>query len=185
MISIIRLRITRSVCNFFFYFAFKVVVQNTYRSTLVGCKEREFESTQTRPVGAGTGTQCARDKPVHLSPITVTNALPGTVQMSTTQFRDESCPSEKYIFDIKRPFHPPEQMYARVGRNGKELDGCGIWGKVLSAPLEGLPWKGENIKGELSSRSCVVLRLLVLRIIWRWDLEYLSWSRRKERGVPL
>ena len=68
----------------------------------------------------------AREKPVHLSPITVTNALPGTVQLSTTQFLDESYTAEKYIFDIKRPFHPPEQMYARVGRNGKELDGCGI-----------------------------------------------------------
>lgn len=93
---------------FLFYFALKVVVQNTYRSTLDGCKVREFESTQTRPVGASWNRD-AREKPVHLSPITVTNALPGTVQMSTTQFLDESYPSEKYIFDIKWSFHPSAQ----------------------------------------------------------------------------
>ena len=74
----------------------------------------------------------AIENPVHLSPITVSNALPRTVQLSTTQFLDESYTAEKYIFSTSNgPFilQPrPEQSYARVeiGGIGKELDDCGI-----------------------------------------------------------
>ena len=75
-----------------FTFGQMVVVQNTYRSTLVGCKVRDIESTR---FGPKTWTQRSRENPVQLSPITVANPLPGTVRQSL-QFLDERT-VEKYL----------------------------------------------------------------------------------------
>jgi len=53
-ISRFRLRITRSVFVIFLFLRqMVVVVQNTYQSTLGGCKVCEFESTRFGPESVG------------------------------------------------------------------------------------------------------------------------------------
>ena len=63
------LRITRSVFLLSFTFGQLVVVQNTYRSTLVGCKVRDIESTRFGPkkldIDAALARKSCATKPNH------------------------------------------------------------------------------------------------------------------------
>ena len=166
-----------------------VVVQNTYQSALVGCKVREFESTRFGPesvVRWGKAGRSARDwescasKPNHRFQRFTTNRSTVYYTISGRELhRREIYFRHQTVLSSFSPGLSKAMLGLRLGGLVKNWT---IVGFEVKCSLR-LPWKGENIKGELSGPVWV----LFLRIIWNWwDFEYLSWSRSKEMaGEPL
>ena len=151
-----------------------MIVYNTYQWTLVGCKVRECQSTRFGPESGrnakdGIQTQRARkacaSKPNHRCQLFTKNHSSVSLISREIYFLHETVLSSFRL----------SKAWAEIC---KELNGCGIWSKHSLHPIR------EFLGKEISSPVWVRRLVVWLRIIWKWDLEYLSWSRWKERVVP-